>query len=452
MVLFFAIVTYKSHHCYVHLSYTYLLRAGISTSAGIPDFRGPNGIWTREQQNRKQKKKKKNGAKKKEPTLDEEEKSEKGDASRIERSSSFASALSDGKNEDNSGNDHDVPLQEEQSNRRKKRKSDEVNGGNKPKFISFETALPTYTHKALTHLILHPPPSANDKSSKGNGSNDADDDIFDDECSSEEEESSRTYLHHIVTQNVDGLHRKTNLPRDKMSVLHGCIFTEICDTCNTEHVSKTEIQSIGLKHTGRDCTLGGSPPGSCPGKLKDTLLDWEDALPDIDWDRAQEECAKADLVLCLGTSLRIEPAASLCTYPTTNYDVSHDDWGGEDGSGEREEGKRKKKRASPQKKGTKLGYIIVNLQQTPYDDKATLVMRAKVDDVMRGLMSKLGYASNWDGDNEQPATKRSRKSPLPAEKAICQLTYMGFDREAAIEALKHTDNNVEAAANRLLTG
>ena len=359
--------------------------------------------------------KKKTNGKKREPTLDEEEKSEKGDE-RIEKSSSFASALLDGKNDDNSGNYHDVPLQEEQSNgRNKKRKLDEANNGdNKPKFISFETALPTYTHKALTHLILHPPPSANGESSKGNGSNANYDDIFDDECSDseEKEESRRTYLHHIVTQNVDGLHRKTNLPRDKMSVLHGCIFTEICDTCNTEHVSKTEIQSIGLKHTGRDCTLGGSPRGSCPGKLKDTLLDWEDALPDIDWDRAQEECAKADLVLCLGTSLRIEPAASLCTYPSTNYDVSHDDWRGEEGSKKEREGGKKKRRASPKKKETKLGYIIVNLQQTPYDDKAILVMRAKVDDVMRGLMSKLGYASNWDGDDdEQSATENSRNLP-----------------------------------------
>lgn len=41
--------------------------------------------------------------------------------------------------------------------------------------------------------------------------------------------------------------------------------------------------------------------------------------------------------------------------------------------------------------------------------------------------------------------------PPPSEEAIEQLTIMGFDREAVINALRATDNNVEAAANRLLT-
>lgn len=39
----------------------------------------------------------------------------------------------------------------------------------------------------------------------------------------------------------------------------------------------------------------------------------------------------------------------------------------------------------------------------------------------------------------------------PSEDAINQLTMMGFDRDAVIRALRATDNNLEAAANRLLT-
>ena len=39
----------------------------------------------------------------------------------------------------------------------------------------------------------------------------------------------------------------------------------------------------------------------------------------------------------------------------------------------------------------------------------------------------------------------------PSSEAINQLTMMGFEREAVIRALRATDNNLEAAANRLLT-
>mmetsp|Transcript_7334 Transcript_7334/g.18197 ORF Transcript_7334/g.18197 Transcript_7334/m.18197 type:complete len:391 (+) Transcript_7334:184-1356(+) len=340
-------------------NYTVVLTgAGISTGAGIPDFRGPNGIWTREQREREEERRKRK---------------KKNKRKRVELDKS-ASKSENGKRDNESEKDgtHINNIADEPP---------------KKKFISFETAVPTYTHNALTHLILRPPPKTTPPRSDDS---DQSDDGSDKDHSNINPQ--RTYLHHIVTQNVDGLHRKTSLPRSKMSVLHGCIFTEVCDTCDTEHVREKEIQSIGLKHTGRKCTLGGDPMGSCPGMLKDTLLDWEDGLPEVDWYRAQEECSRADLVLCLGTSLRIEPAASLCTYPITADE--HDPY-----SYEGDDGKERKKRKLAGKE-TKIGYVIVNLQNTPYDDGAALVVRGKVDEVMEGLMLKLGYGDDWEVINE----------------------------------------------------
>ena len=153
-----------------------LTGAGISTSAGIPDFRGPNGIWTREQQRNKDEKK--------------QNKSKLYGGSKKRKSDQ----MTKGKAATSSDCKVNVALHEQSSN-----------GDSKSKFISFKTALPTYTHRALvTHLILQPPPPPAADASE--------DESLD--------AKQRTYLHHIVTQNVDGLHRKTSLPRSNMSVLH----------------------------------------------------------------------------------------------------------------------------------------------------------------------------------------------------------------------------------------
>lgn len=154
--------------------YTVVLTgAGISTSAGIPDFRGPSGIWTREQRDRERKKAKTKKRQTKTIQSPTNDKLEGGNT--FPQSSDLLGGIDD----------------------------------TKQQYISFEAALPTYTHRALTHLINLPPPRRHDSSSESDDS-------------SKNNDRDRTYIHHIVTQNVDGLHRKTNLPRNKMSVLHGC--------------------------------------------------------------------------------------------------------------------------------------------------------------------------------------------------------------------------------------
>nr|WKF43928.1 sirtuin-6-like protein [Dugesia japonica] len=226
--------------------------AGISTSVGIPDFRGPNGVWTLE---------------------------EKG---------------------------IDLP------------KSD----------ITFDNAKPSITHMSLIAL------------------------------------EAAGYLHFLVTQNVDGLHLRSGFPRNKMAILHGDMFVEECSICRTQYIRKTAVGTMGRKLTGNMCTRS-KQKGNCRGKLIDTILDWEDNLPDIDLDLAQTNSKKADLILCLGTSLQIEPAGSL---PIINLK------------------KRKTKPENP----TQL--VIVNLQPTKQDKYATLRIHHNVDYIMSQICSNLNIS------------------------------------------------------------
>lgn len=145
-----------------------------------------------------------------------------------------------------------------------------------------------------------------------------------------------------ITQNVDGLHKRAGLTRNKHASVHGCCFTEKCETCGAEFFRDFEMENISFQPTGRRCTL-------CTGVLRDTLLDWEDPLPVDDLERAYKECEKpGTLVLCLGTSLRIQPIGDLPL--------------------EAEK------------------FVIVNLQKTPHDERATLVIRGPVDEVMNELL------------------------------------------------------------------
>jgi mono-ADP-ribosyltransferase sirtuin 6 len=74
-------------------------------------------------------------------------------------------------------------------------------------------------------------------------------------------------LAYTVSQNVDGLHLRSGLPRAALAELHGNCFAERCAGCGREYVRNFEMETVGFKHTGRKCD-------DCGGRLKDHILDW----------------------------------------------------------------------------------------------------------------------------------------------------------------------------------
>ncbi|XP_042373553.1 NAD-dependent protein deacetylase SRT1-like isoform X1 [Zingiber officinale] len=216
--------------------------AGISTSSGIPDFRGPKGVWT------------------------------------LQRAGKGLPEAS----------------------------------------LPFDRAMPSLTHMALVEL------------------------------------ERVGILKFVISQNVDSLHLRSGIPRKKLAELHGNSFREVCPSCETEYVRDFEVETIGMKETSRRCS-----DTNCGAKLRDSVLDWEDALPPKEVNAAENHCKTADLVLCLGTSLQIMPA---CNLPLKCI---------------RNNGK----------------IVIVNLQvskylvmPTPKDKKASLVIHGLVDKVIAGVM------------------------------------------------------------------
>ncbi|NXU93819.1 SIR6 deacetylase, partial [Xiphorhynchus elegans] len=173
--------------------------------------------------------------------------------------------------------------------------------------------------------------------------------------------------------------------RDKLAELHGNMFVEECVKCGKQYVRDAVVGSMGLKPTGRLCSVTKARGlRACRGKLRDTILDWEDSLPDRDLTLADEACRKADLSVTLGTSLQIKPSGNL---PLIT-----------------------------KKRGGKL--VIVNLQATKHDRQADLRIHAYVDDVMTKLMKHLGLeVPEWTGpvvveSAEQPPGKWLKEEPL----------------------------------------
>ncbi|XP_075199479.1 NAD-dependent protein deacetylase sirtuin-3-like [Anomaloglossus baeobatrachus] len=104
------------------------------------------------------------------------------------------------------------------------------------------------------------------------------------------------------TQNIDGLERMAGIPPEKLIEAHGTFSTASCHLCYTPYSAKA----------ARACIMAGGTPhcNVCYGVVKPDIVFFGEDLP-TSFSRYSEDFPKADLLIVMGTSLKIEPFANI---------------------------------------------------------------------------------------------------------------------------------------------
>ncbi|WP_340026781.1 NAD-dependent protein deacylase [Paenibacillus sp. FSL K6-1096] len=145
----------------------------------------------------------------------------------------------------------------------------------------------------------------------------------------------------VITQNIDGLHQIAGSRR--VLELHGSIHRNHCMGCR---------RYFGLEEW-LEMTAAVPRCPDCGGIIKPDVVLYEEALDHEVLVESVEAIAAADLLIIGGTSLTVQPAASLVTYFRGRHTV------------------------------------LLNNDPTPYDHQADLIITERIGDVMGRLQGLL---------------------------------------------------------------
>ena len=141
----------------------------------------------------------------------------------------------------------------------------------------------------------------------------------------------------VITQNIDGLHQASGIPDDKVIELHGNSTYAACLDCKRRHELDWVRQIFDDNETLPKCM-------ACGGILKTATISFGQAMPEDAMERAHDVTTEADLMITIGSSLVVYPAAG---FPVM-----------------------------AKRLGAK--YVIVNREPTDQDDIADLVINAEI--------------------------------------------------------------------------
>ena len=146
-------------------------------------------------------------------------------------------------------------------------------------------------------------------------------------------------LEAVVTQNIDGLHRKAGTAAERLVELHGTETLVACQSCH---------QSSDPTPHFRAFERTGEPPtcSACGGWLKPATISFGQNLRSDDLARAVAAGGECTLVLALGSTLSVYPAAQIPLIAT------------QDG---------------------KTPYVIINRGATDHDDLNLVTLRLEGD-------------------------------------------------------------------------
>lgn len=109
-------------------------------------------------------------------------------------------------------------------------------------------------------------------------------------------------LSSVVTQNIDGLHQAAG--SEHVWELHGSVHRNHCMSCGKYH----DVHEL---LAAREESGDGIPRCSCGGVVKPDVVLYEEPLDEKVLQGAIADIMRADLLLIAGTSLVVQPAASL---------------------------------------------------------------------------------------------------------------------------------------------
>jgi NAD-dependent deacetylase len=158
----------------------------------------------------------------------------------------------------------------------------------------------------------------------------------------------RGKLHTLITQNTDGLHQKAGSDPDKVVEIHGSMHWARCWRCGDRRPMAEVLKRVEAGEEDPSCQATDPSGQPCGGILKSDTISFGQNLVPEDVERMQEAALACDLMLAVGTSLTVHPAAS----------------------------------AVPLAKGAGAKVVIVNNQPTPYDDLAEVVLREPISQVL----------------------------------------------------------------------
>jgi NAD-dependent deacetylase len=111
-------------------------------------------------------------------------------------------------------------------------------------------------------------------------------------------------LHLLVTQNIDGLHQRAGTDPDRVVEIHGTIRDVVCMACGNRAPAGPTLERVAAGESDPACL-------DCGGILKSATISFGQSLVPEDLARAEAAARACDLLLAVGTTLAVYPAAGL---------------------------------------------------------------------------------------------------------------------------------------------